>query len=253
MCAVLIGPAATATGDPLPVLSVIVPCLNEADSLPSLLAELQAVFPVDGAPPTEFIIVDDGSADASAALLAELARGDARLHPVLRPQRGGQTYALWDGLQVARGRWVAHLDGDLQNDPHDLRAMLARAEAGYDAVFGYRAERRDSRSRRLASRLANGIRQLVLRDSIVDIGCSTRVVRREVLLTLPPLPDLHRYLPALVQRAGWRVLQVPTHHRLRQHGRSKYTNWGRALRGPGDLLRMASLARKLRRERESLR
>lgn len=253
MCAANQGPTAGAQSDPPPELSIIVPCLNEADSLPSLLAELQAAFPVGAAPAAEFIIVDDGSVDGSAALLGELAGGELRLRPVLRPLRGGQTRALWDGLQAARGRWVAHLDGDLQNDPRDLRAMLVRAEAGHDAVFGFRTERHDSRSRRWASRAANAIRRQVLRDSIVDIGCSTRIVRREVLLTLPPLPDLHRYLPALIQRAGWRVLQMPTHHRLRQHGRSKYTNWGRALRGPGDLLRMASLARKLRREREGLR
>jgi dolichol-phosphate mannosyltransferase len=197
----------------------------------------------------EFILVDDGSTDDSGALLGAAALDEPRLHPVLRPARGGQTQALHDGLQIARGEWVAHLDGDLQNDPRDLPGMLRRAREGYDAVFGYRDGRQDSLSRRWASRLANAIRHAVLGDSIRDIGCSTRVLRREVLATLPPLPDLHRYLPALVERAGWRILQVPTRHHPRQHGQSKYGNLGRALRGPADLLRMACLARRLHRER----
>ena len=232
-------------------LSVIVPCLNEADSIPTLLAELVAAFPVGGTTAAEFVLVDDGSEDDSRAVLSRCVAKEPRLHPVLRPSRGGQTQALHDGLQAARGDWIAHLDGDLQNDPRDLPALLEAARSGYDAVFGYRAERHDSLSRRWASRFANALRQQVLRDSIRDIGCSTRVVRREVLEKLPPLPDLHRYLPALVERAGWRVTQVPTHHRPRRHGTSKYGNLGRALRGPGDLFRMARLARRLRRERQA--
>lgn len=241
-------PSQAADAEPRPELSVVIPCLNEAGSLPSLLAELQATFDAAGVP-AEFILVDDGSTDASRALLREAALTEPRLRPVLRDARGGQTQALHDGLQIARADWVAHLDGDLQNDPRDLPALLAKAREGYDAVFGFRAARSDSLSRRLASRAANAIRKWVLRDSIVDIGCSTRVLRRDVLTTLPPLPDLHRYLPALVERAGWRILQVPTRHRPRQHGQSKYGNLGRALRGPADLLRMSRLARRLRRER----
>lgn len=230
-------------------LSVIVPCLDEAGSIPTLVAELSAAFPVAGPTAVEFILVDDGSADTTREVLARCVRAEPRLHPVLRARRGGQSRALQDGLLAARGEWIAHLDGDLQNDPGDLPGLLAHARKDLDAVFGYRATREDSAGRRRASRIANRLRKLVLRDSIVDIGCSTRVVRRAVLQTLPPLRDLHRYLPALVERAGWRVEQAPTHHRPRQHGRSKYTNLGRTLRAPLDLCRMARLARRLRIER----
>jgi dolichol-phosphate mannosyltransferase len=228
-----------------PELSVVVPCLNERESLRELVQRLQAAFPAGGPLDAEFVVVDDGSSDGSASLLRELAAAEPRLVPVLRPQRGGQTAALWDGLRRARAAWIGHLDGDLQNDPADLPGMLGQARQGYDAVFGFRATRHDSVRRRLASRFANAVRRAVLHDHIRDIGCSTRVVRREALAALPELPDLHRYIPALVERAGWRILQVPAHHEPRRHGMSKYTNLGRGLRGLADLIRVARVARHL--------
>lgn len=233
----------------VPELSVVVPCLNERDSLPELVRRLRAAFPAEGALRAEFVIVDDGSSDGSEAVLRELAAAEPRLIPVLRPRRGGQTAALWDGLRSARAAWIGHLDGDLQNDPADLPVMLRRAQQGFDAVFGYRAARHDGWRRRVASRFANVVRRAVLHDHIRDIGCSTRVVRREALAMLPERPDLHRYLPALVECAGWRIAQVPAHHEPRRHGKSKYTNLGRGLRGLADLPRMAQLARRLERER----
>jgi dolichol-phosphate mannosyltransferase len=219
--------------------------LNERDSLSELVRRLQAAFPAGGASHAEFVIVDDGSSDGSAAVLGELATAEPRLVPVLRPRRGGQTAALWDGLRRSRGAWIAHLDGDLQNDPGDLPGMLQVAQQGYDAVLGYRAARHDGWRRRAASRFANTVRRSVLHDHIRDIGCSTRVVRREALAGLPELPDLHRYIPALLERAGWRIVQVPAHHEPRRHGVSKYTNLGRGLRGLVDLMRVARVARHL--------
>jgi dolichol-phosphate mannosyltransferase len=236
---------ATRTTRDAPEISVVVPCLNERDSLPELVRRLQAAFPAAGAVLAEFVLVDDGSSDGSAVLLGELAAAEPRLVPVLRPRRGGQTAALWDGLRRARGTWIAHLDGDLQNDPGDLPAMLQVAQQGYDAVFGYRAARHDNWRRRAASRFANAVRRSVLHDHIRDIGCSTRVVHRAALAALPELPDLHRYLPALVERAGWRFVQVPARHEPRRHGVSKYTNLGRGLRGLVDLMRVARVARHL--------
>ncbi len=231
----------------VPALSVVVPCLNESGSLRELVRRLQAAFPAGGTPQAEFILVDDGSSDGSAALLRELAAEEPRLVPVLRANRGGQTAALRDGLRASRGAWVAHLDGDLQNDPADLPGMLQQAQQGYDAVLGYRVTRHDSVRRRLASRFANAVRRAVLHDHIRDIGCSTRVVRREALAALPVLPDVHRYIPALLERAGWRIAQVPARHEPRRYGVSKYTNVGRGLRGLVDLARVARAARHLER------
>ena len=220
-------------------LSVVIPCHNEVDNLVELVARLAAAFPPGTDPATEFILVDDGSTDGSAGVLTGLADQQSRLVPVVLPARVGQTRALWHGLQAARGRWIGHLDGDLQNDPADLPEMyrMARGE-GLDAVLGYRLRRHDSPGRRLASRFANGVRRLVLHDSIQDVGCSTRIVRRAVLDRLPPVENQHRYLPALIELGGWRIAQVPAAHRERTRGSSKYGNLDRGLQGLRDLPRM---------------
>jgi len=230
---------------PEPDVSIIVPCLDEVDNLQGLLQRLRHAFPAAGRTRAEFVIVDDGSGDGTATLLHSMIQTEPRLVPVVRPRTGGQTAALADGFRAARGRWIAHLDGDLQNDPADLPGMLLLAESGYDAVFGFRAKRNDSLSRRLSSRVAGTIRRLWLHDHIRDIGCSTRVVRRGALARIPQARDLHRYLPALLERSGCRILQVPVHHGPRHRGRSKYTNLGRAVRGVVDLPRMARLAHRL--------
>lgn len=221
-------------------LSVIVPCFNEGDNLLDLHAAL-ADAASDG---DEFILVNDGSTDASAGLLARLEAADSRVRPLHLAVRQGQTRALWEGLQMVRGRWIAHLDGDLQNDPRDLPGMLQLAVSeNLDAVLGFRAKRDDDLGRRLASRFANTVRHLALGDSIRDVGCSTRVVRSEVLRQLPPVTNLHRYLPAIIQMGHWRVAQVPTRHHSRRHGRSKYGNLSRGLEGLRDLPRMARYIR----------
>jgi len=230
-------------------LSIIVPCRDEAPNLPGLVDALTRAFPADASPRVEFVVVDDGSQDATASLLAELMQEEPRLVPVLRKTSGGQTAALWDGLHVAHGRWIAHLDGDLQNDPADLHGLMELAESGFDAVFGIRTSRNDSWARRVSSRIAGAVRRAFLHDHIRDIGCSTRVVRFEVLAAIPQVRDLHRYLPAVIERAGGRIVQVPVHHAPRRFGSSKYTNLGRALRGIVDLPRMVRLARHLERNR----
>ena len=240
-------------GDTVPVsqpeLSVVVPCYNEAESLPELCRRLAEAFPTDDSLTVEFVLVDDGSTDGTAAVLQRLAADDPRIVPLPRPTRGGQTMALWDGLQAARGRWIAHLDGDLQNDPADLPVMLRQAgQENLDAVLGYRESRHDDFGRRFASRFANSVRRLVLHDTIRDIGCSTRVVRREILARLEPVPNLHRYLPALIEKGNWRLRQVPVHHYERDFGVSKYGNLSRGLQGLRDLPRMAAYIRALEQD-----
>lgn len=231
-------------------LSIILPCLNEVDSLRELVWRLARAFPPDGDISAEFIIVDDGSGDGSAQLLQQLGPSEPRLVVVSRPRRGGQSVALWDGLAVARGEYVAHLDCDLQNDPDDLPGMLQMAQQGYDAVLGYRERRHDSWSRRGASAFANAVRRAILHDHVRDVGCSTRVVRREALTALPFVPNLHRYVPALLERGGCRIVQVPVHHHPRATGKSKYGNFRRGLEGLADLSRMSRLAEQLARARK---
>jgi dolichol-phosphate mannosyltransferase len=219
-------------------MSVLIPCHNEAESIAELISQLEAAFPASGETSVEFVFIDDGSDDASYEVLERCRRSEPRIRAIRRPARGGQSAALRDGLLAASGEWIAHLDCDLQNDPGDLPWMLEKAREGYDAVIGYRARRHDSLSRRLASRFANAVRRAVLGDHIRDIGCSIRVIRREVLEAIPPLPEAHRYLPALIEKSGARIVQVPAKHRPRLYGTSNYDNLRRGLRGVGDLIRI---------------
>jgi len=224
-----------------PFLSVVIPCFNEAENLEMLHAALATVFTCDTCFEVEFVLVDDGSTDESPLKMAAMAAADTRVRVVLLPQRVGQTLALWSGLQAACGTWIGHLDGDLQNDPGDLVEMLSQAVADdLDAVMGFRSRRYDDLGRRLASQFANRVRRRVLGDTITDIGCSTRIVRREVLAELTPVANLHRYLPAVLQLGGWRCRQVAAHHRERQCGQSKYGNMSRGLEGMRDLPRISA-------------
>jgi dolichol-phosphate mannosyltransferase len=221
-----------------------VPCHNEADNLLELARRLAEAFPQDGQVSAEFVIVNDGSTDETESRLAELAQTEPRLLSVHLPVRSGQTLALWEGLCASRGRWIAHLDGDLQNDPSDLPDMLRRAqENDLDAVLGYRATRRDNLQRRFASWLANTVRRALLRDTIRDIGCSTRVVKRESLERIEPFPNMHRYLPALVELSGCKFEQIPVTHHERVHGSSKYGNLMRGIQSFRDLPRVMRQAR----------
>ena len=234
-----------------PELSVNIPCFNEAENLTELINRLEKVFPAHGELDLEFIIVDDGSSDGSAAIVADLAKENARIVPVYMPSRRGQTDALWQGLQAARGTWVGHLDGDLQNDPADLPVMYKRAQCDQlDAVLGYRLKRHDSLGRRLASQFANGVRRFVLHDAIRDVGCSTRVVRLDVLSELQPVKNLHRYLPALIELGGWRIAQVPVRHHERTRGVSKYGNLNRGFEGLRDLPRIKAYVKALQERLE---
>ncbi len=220
----------------MPELSIIIPAWNEVASLPDLVRAITEAFPPGCEPSIELVVVDDGSDDGSWELLSgPLRAAEPRLVPGRLPHRGGQTAALWAGLGWARADWVAHLDADLQNDPRDLRALWALGKRGFDAVLGYRERRQDSWSRRLVSCCARRARQAMLGDPIVDIGCSTRVVRREALRHLPPLTNAHRYLPAMLFLLGFRVIQVPVDHRARRFGHSKYTTAGRTLEALRDI------------------
>jgi 4-amino-4-deoxy-L-arabinose transferase-like glycosyltransferase len=217
-----------------PALSIVIPVRDEAPNLPLLLEELRGVLDtLDRS--AEVIVVDDGSVDGSAALVRERARRDARLRLVRLARHAGLSAAFQAGFRAARGDVVVTLDGDLQNDPHDIPALLAALEDA-DAVTGWRSVRRDAWSRRVASRVANRLRDAVTGDRVRDSACSLRAIRRRCLDDLPAFDGMHRFLPTLLRAAGHRVVEIPVNHRPRQFGRSHFGIGNRALVTAQDLL-----------------
>ncbi len=193
----------------------------------------------------EIVYVDDGSDDETPAMLRREAAAGALT--VLRHRTGcGQSAAILTGVRAARGEWVATLDGDGQNDPGDIPALLSRArlENGMVLVAGHRTKRRDSRVKRLTSGAANAIRARLLGDATPDTGCGLKVFRRAAFLDLPAFDHMHRFLPALFIRAGGRVISVPVGHRPRTRGTSKYGTLDRLWVGIFDLAGVAWLQRR---------
>ena len=226
-----------ARGPWTPTLSVVVPAFNEASNLPVLIDEIDAAL-ATAVDSYEIICVDDASDDGTDTALARCAATRPHLRVLRHRVRSGQSAALRSGVKAARAPWVATLDGDGQNDPADLpRLLQARTAAAEDVRLfaGWRVKREDSASKRWASRIANAIRARLLRDATPDTGCGIKLFARDAFLDLPAFDHMHRYLPALMQRSGWRTLSVPVGHRPRLHGRSKYDNLGRALVGISDL------------------
>lgn len=215
-------------------LSVVIPLYDEAENVPRLLAEIEQALAGSGLA-YEIIAVDDGSGDQTARRLAEALASVPGLRAFRHDRRSGQTAALATGFAQARGDLIATLDGDLQNDPADL-PRLVRELGDHDMITGWRRRRHDGPLRRLSSRLANRVRDAVLHDGVVDVGCSTRVFRRACLTRIKLLDGMHRFLPALFQAEGFRVKQVPVNHRPRAGGRSKYGVGNRLWRGLRDLL-----------------
>ncbi|MCX6937638.1 MAG: glycosyltransferase family 2 protein [Verrucomicrobia bacterium] len=210
---------------PIPEISIIVPFYNEAENILDLLTEIRTACP--GA---EIVTVDDGSTDSTNAVL----RGEFGIQVVTFPINRGQSAALYAGLRRASGRICVMLDGDGQNDPADIPALIAALNDA-DLACGWRRNRRDTWNRRVSSRIANSIRRGFLKDGIRDTGCSLKALRREHIDLLVPFNGLHRYIPALLRNAGLRLVEVPVNHRPRLRGVSKYTIGGRALRGIRDL------------------
>ena len=210
----------------MPRLSVVIPFFNELDSAAGVLREIRDVLPE-----AEIVAVDDGSTDGTLQLIEQVPG----VVVVALSRNCGQSAALFARLQAAHGDILAMMDGDGQNDPADVARMVVALENA-DVVYGVRARRRDTRSRRWASSFANSLRRAVLGDSARDTGCTLKVLRREHRDLLVPFNGLHRYLPALFAKAGLRSVEVDVNHRPRKAGASKYTIGGRALRGVFDLI-----------------
>jgi dolichol-phosphate mannosyltransferase len=205
--------------------SIIVPVYNEAGNVTSLLREIARVMAAHA--PYEVLCVDDGSTDGSADELAALQAGNPRLRVLHHPRRCGQSSALLTGVRAARASWVITLDGDGQNDPADIPRLigrLGRETANGDALMlvGHRRLRRDNWIRRVSSRVANAVRSRLLRDATPDSGCGLKLFPRALFLSLPAFDHMHRFLPALMQRQGARVVSLPVKHRARTCGVSKY-------------------------------
>ncbi len=230
--------------DPAPAVSVVVPVHNEAENIERLVEEIRAAL--DGYADYEVVYVNDGSDDETAERLRAVRRTFPRLRILHHDRRCGQSAALWTGVRAARGRWIATLDGDGQNDPADIPRLLeiARAEGGPALVCGYRGERRAGWVTRISSRIANAVRGALLRDRTPDTGCGLKVFRREVFLELPFFDHMHRFLPALVMRNGGRVVSVPVRDRPRTRGRSHYGVWNRLWIGLVDLTGVLWLQRR---------
>lgn len=228
-------------------VSVVIAVLDEAENVEAVCREVLAHMPAVGA--FEVVFVDDGSADATPEILQAIAARDRRVRLVRHVCRCGKSQAVRSGVLAARAPWIATLDGDGQNDPGDLPAMLVKAWTATGAsplVAGVRTRREDPLSRRIATRFANGLRSRLLGDDCPDTGCGMKVFAREAFLRLPCFEGMHRFLPALFKRHRHPLINHPVAHRPRLSGQSKYTNWGRALVGVADLTGVVWLLRRTR-------
>ena len=209
-------------------VSVVVPLYNEEQSVAMLQRELaDALTGVD----YEIIFVDDGSQDETVARIAT----DPRTRLLRFEKNAGQSAAIFAGLQAVRSEVAVLIDGDLQNDPADIPRLLAEISRGADLVCGYRAQRKDTLLKRITSRVANFVRSRFTRDGVRDTGCTLKAMRRDCIGALVPFKGMHRFIPALVKGAGYRLVEIPVNHRPRRFGQSKYGLGNRALRATIDM------------------
>ncbi len=209
-------------------VSVVVPLYNEEQSVAMLQRELaDALTGVD----YEIIFVDDGSQDETVARIA----ADPRTRVLRFEKNAGQSAAIFAGLQAVRSEVAVLIDGDLQNDPADIPRLLAEISRGADLVCGYRAQRKDTLLKRITSRVANFVRSRFTRDGVRDTGCTLKAMRRDCIGALVPFKGMHRFIPALVKGAGYRLVEIPVNHRPRRFGQSKYGLGNRALRATIDM------------------
>src|SRR5256886_14201791 len=198
-----------------PPLSIVVPLYNEEANLPILQEELRTAL---GGLDYEIIFVDDGSVDRTV----ERIKPVPNIRVIRFEKNTGQSAAIYAGLQAARGATAVLIDGDLQNDPVDIPRLVAEIARGADLVCGYRLQRKDTLVKRLTSRIAHAVRSRFTKDGVRDTGCTLKAMRRECVSALVPFKGMHRFIPALVKGAGYRLVEIPVNHRPRRVGLSKY-------------------------------
>ena len=235
-------------------ISVVVPVKDEVENVVPLANEIAAAMANEA--PTEIIFVDDGSTDGTADALTELKQRLPQLRIIRHAKNAGQSRSIRTGVRAARFDVIVTLDGDGQNDPADIPKLLTILKEGEGVkeiglVSGIRVRRKDSFSRRLASRVGNSIRSRLLHDGASDTGCGLKAFRRDAFLALPYFDHMHRFIITLMLREGFVVRFVEVNHRERKHGTSKYTNFSRLLVSVNDLLGVRWLQRRYRNQIEA--
>ena len=210
-----------------PDVTVVVPVFNEGPCLRAVLEELGDALDKGLRRPYEVLVVDDGSSDDTRAIAAAVAAARPAFRVLWHSRNVGQSFAFHTGFRHARGAVVVTIDGDGQNVPDDIPKVVEALGSEFDCCCGYRAQRKDTVWKRLGSRLANGVRNAVLEEEVVDTGCSVKAFRRGFVADLQPWNGMHRFFASLVAMQGGRICQVEVRHRARAGGASKYTNWSR--------------------------
>lgn len=229
-------------------ISVVVPVYNEVDNVEKLVTEIADALSDE---PFEMVFVNDCSTDGTEAALIDLKARFPSLRVLSHRNNSGQSRSVRTGILAAHGFVIATLDGDGQNDPADIPALykkLTRVDAPENLalVGGNRANRKDNFAKKLASRFGNGVRKRLLKDEANDTGCGLKVFKRDAFLKLPYFDHIHRYLPALMLREGYICEYLDVHHRPREFGVSKYTNFGRLIVSISDLMGVMWLNRRSR-------
>ena len=230
----------------LPRFSLVVPIYNEEENVQNLLAEVAEVLLPHG--PFEALLVDDGSKDRSLQRMREWKQAHAAtwLRIVVLAKNSGQSAAVMAGVEQARAPIVTTMDGDMQNDPRDLPAMVARVQAGEcDAVVGVRRKRKDTWTRRMSSRIGNGVRNWLTGDRVTDAACGIKAIRRDCWLRAPKFVGMHRFMATLVRYQGGKVVEVDVHHRPRAAGTAKYGIGNRIWKGLRDCFAMRWLRTRI--------
>ncbi|MBL9184737.1 MAG: glycosyltransferase family 2 protein [Verrucomicrobiaceae bacterium] len=212
-----------------PAISVVVPLYNEEGNVAELQRQIEAAL---AGREFEIVLVDDASTDNTLANIP----GGERVRVIQFEKNSGQSAAMHAGIHQARGDIIVTLDGDLQNDPADIPAMLTMLNQGWDLVCGYRQKRKDTAFKRLQSRIANAVRSRFVGDGVRDTGCTLKAMRRDCREALLLFNGMHRFIPALIRNMGWRVTELPVNHRPRISGVSKYGFGNRAWRATMDML-----------------
>ena len=233
----------------LPDISIVIPVFNESENISNLAHEIHTSL---NGLNYEVIFVDDASTDNTKEKIKELKKDYQEIRGLSHNYNAGQSRAILSGVKMAKSVYIATLDGDGQNDPRDILKLynqLTRASApeGLALVGGQRMKRLDSNAKKIASVLGNKIRKRILKDQANDTGCGIKVFKRSVYLDLPFFDHMHRYIPALVLRSGFKIEFCAVNHRDRKFGRSKYTNLGRLIVSLGDLLGVMWLSKRHRR------
>ena len=211
-----------------PQVSVVIPVYNEAENVSELQRELASALKEIS---HEILFVDDGSQDRTV----DQIKRTSSVRVLEFEKNAGQSAAIYAGLRAAGGNVLVLIDGDLQNDPHDIPRLLAEIDRGADLVCGYRANRKDTWFKRIQSQIANSIRSRFTKDGVRDTGCTLKAMRRECLEALVPFHGMHRFIPALIKGFGYKITEIPVNHRARLHGFSKYSFGNRALHATIDM------------------